>query len=810
MIAAAALFLLSAAILAYEVLLVRLFAIVQWHHLASLAISIALLGFGASGTLLALFQERLRPHFTPLFVAGAALFALLAPASFLAAQALPFNAQALIWEPGQLLYLPALTLLLVLPFFCGATCVGIAFLSLGQRIGGLYACNLIGSAAGALGVVGLLVLLTPAEVLRAIAVLGFLAAALAALGGRGPVWRGVCGGALLLAVAAGVLLPQSWFALRISEFKGLPAALEVEGAEVVAERSGPLGLLTAVESPEVPLRYVPGLSLTAPGAPLPQIALFQDGGGLTAITRYDGRRESLAYLDHTTDALAYHLLERPSVLLLEPGSTAALLQALYHRARRVDLVEPDGNRLALIGQDLVRESGDLLSRPEVESHRTSARGFTAASPDRWDLIQSPHLDDGGLLGLGETYGLTREALRDSLDLLAEDGWLSLTTWLELPPRQSLKLLATAVAALEAAGAAAPEERLLMIRGLTTMTLLVKERAITPREIARAKAFAEARSFDLAFYPGMTAKEANQVNLLDEPYFFEAAAALTGPERAAFLAGYKFDIAPATDERPYFHDLLKWESLPELLAISRAGGGSLVALGEVVLVATLVQAAVLSAVLILLPLWLRRRRLAGGLPLGRVAGYFLALGLGFLLIEIAFIQRFTLFLGHPLTAVAVVLTAFLLFAGLGSAASAGLDRRLVAWRARSGGSRRPSAIQLAAASIVALSLFYLLVLPPLFDALLHLAAAGKLLVALGLIAPLAFAMGIPFPLGLARVWVQARPLVPWAWGVNGCASVLSALLATLIMMEVGNSAAVLAAVLLYAAAATIPWRSRPGT
>ena len=148
MISYLALAVISAAILAYEVLLVRLFAIVQWHHFAFMAISIALLGFGASGTWLALWQHWVGSRFTAIFAVSAALFALSAPASFLAAQALPFNALAVVWDPGQLLYLLAMYLLLVVPFFCGATCVGLAFVCYGDEVGRIYAVNLIGSAAG--------------------------------------------------------------------------------------------------------------------------------------------------------------------------------------------------------------------------------------------------------------------------------------------------------------------------------------------------------------------------------------------------------------------------------------------------------------------------------------------------------------------------------------------------------------------------------------------------------------------------------------------------------------------------------------
>ena len=161
------------------------------------------------------------------------------------------------------------------------------------------------------------------------------------------------------------------------------------------------------------------------------------------------------------------------------------------------------------------------------------------------------------------------------------------------------------------------------------------------------------------------------------------------------ARYKFDIAPATDERPYFFDFFKWRTLPELMAIRRAGGAGLVELGKVILVTTLIQAMVLTAVLIMAPLWARRQVLARSPQIWRVATYFFALGLGFLFVEIAFIQKFILFLGHPLYAVAVVLAGFLLFAGIGSGMSSRFAGRIDAWhRARPGRGLQLSAIQLS--------------------------------------------------------------------------------------------------------------------
>jgi len=691
-------------------------------------------------------------------------------------------------------------LLLVVPFFCGATCVGLAFVCHGDKVGCVYAFNLIGSAAGALGIVASLFALSPSDALRLIAALGFIAAGLVVLDRRLAFWPVLSSVGALLALAVCLVLPDGWFALRISDYKALPVALKVLGAKVVSERSGPLGLLTVVESPSVPFRYVPGLSLGAPMTPPDQLGVFFDGDSMTAIARFDGRREGLAWLDYTTDALAYHLVEKPRVLVLGAGGGSSVLQALYHQAARIDVVELDPNMLRLVRDDHAPYAGDIYRRPEVRVHEAEARSFVGASRETWDVVQLPLVDAfaaaAGIQGLSESYLYTVEAFEQYLQRLSPGGWLSITRWLKLPPRDALKLFATALEALRRSGVENPEQRLVLLRGLNTTTLLVKNGVVTGTDSAKARAFANERSFDLCYYPGIRADEANRFNVLDEPYFFAGATALIGAERDAFIARYKFDIAPPTDEQPYFFDFLKWGTLPELLAIRSAGGAGLLELGKLVLVATLIQAALLSALLIMAPLWARRRALARSSEIWRVAAYFLALGLGFLFIEMAFIQKFILFLGHPLYAVAVVLAGFLLFAGIGSAASSWLAGRIDAWRVPL------SAIHVAVIGIIAVSLLYLLILPTLFAALRSLADAARIAAALGLIAPLAFFMGMPFPLGLARVWLHARALVPWAWGVNGCASVLGAVLANLIAMSWGFSSVVLAASLLYAAAATI--------
>ena len=514
------------------------------------------------------------------------------------------------------------------------------------------------------------------------------------------------------------------------------------------------------------------------------------------INRFSGDPSALAYLDQQTAAIPYHLLHRPRTLVLGAGGGSDVLRALHHGAAHVDAVELDPKLVGLVREEFSDFAGGVYDREDVTVHIAEARSFVEGSSRRWDLIQVALLDSfvaaaAGVHALGESSLYTVEALQAYHAHLAPGGLLAITRWLRAPPRDPIKLFATAVRALEQAGVSTPGDQVAMIHSWNTATLLVKKGPFEPAEVARIRAFCEERSFDVAWYPGMSETEANRFNRSAEPYLYHAAAALLGPERERFLDDYQFHVAPATDDRPYFFRFFKWELLPELFALRAQGGLTQVDTGYLVQLGTLVQAAAASLVLILLPLAVLGSR-PGGAPLARwrVATFFVALGFGFIFIEISFIQRFTLFLGHPLAAIAVVLAAFLVFAGLGSGASATLSDR---WRAP---------LAFAAVGIILLAGAYLIALPFAFSKLIGLPLVAKAVLATVLIAPLAFLMGLPFPLGLSRVSAEAPGLVPWAWAINGCASVVGAVLAGILAMHFGFAAVVCSAIMLYALAAAV--------
>jgi hypothetical protein len=773
--------LLSAATLAFEISLTRLFSVTQWYHFAFLAVSVALLGYGASGTALSLVTRWAKPPTARRASLLAILFAISVVGAYLSLNYLPFDSYRIAWERIQVLYLVLYYLALTVPFFCAGLVTGMLLAAYPGLASRFYAANLLGSALGGLLPMLLFPLAGEGTVLI-IAAIGLLAALifLSAQTSSALHKLGLLGLAGMFLVLG--LFPPKFLQLRLSPYKGLSQVLRFPDAEIVSQEWNAFSRVDRVTSSAI--RSAPGLSLSYPGELPRQDGVFVDGDDLSAVVGTADPRnvESLeGFTDYLPVALPYQLRPGGRALLMQPRGGLDLWVALSQGASSVTAVE--SNSL------LAKASGEVYGQDSVQVVHEEGRSYAHRSEKAFDLVHLVLGDSyrpvtSGAYSLGERYDLTIEAFQDYLARLEPGGLLLVERWLQLPPSELLRAGATVVEALRQAGVEEPAAQLAILRSWQVGLILVKNGAFAPDELAAIRTFSRQQGLDLVALPGLIEAEANQLNELDEPVYYRAFSQLLADPIVVYTE-QPFDVRPATDDRPFFFHFFKWAQtrtiLQQLGKTWQPWGGS----GFFVLVALLAVALVASAVLVLLPLALApagRTKLGGRrAPRGRMFIYFGLLGLGFLFVEIPLMQGFILFLGQPIYAFTTVLASILLFSGLGSLASPRLPTRRV--------------LPLLVVAI----LLYPLGVTLLFEALLGAPLALRLLATGLCLAPLGFLMGIPFPGGLDWLRQRAPGLIPWAWAVNGCTSVLASILAAMIALSAGFSWVLVAAALAYTGA-----------
>ena len=792
----AGIFLVSAGTLLFEITLTRLFSITQWYHFAFISVSVALLGFGASGTWLALrpsgmqhSRESCSAHERDCAIQRrltifAGLFSLGVLMAYLAINYVPFDSYRVAWERRQLLYLAIYYSALIVPFFFSGLCVGLSLFAWPGRANAVYAANLAGSAIGSLAVLVLLPLLGGEGTVVVASVLGVLSAL--AFTVKAPARRRIpryVWVILLLGQLVLLMRPPTWLDLRLSPYKTLSQVLLFPQARLASSRWNCFSRVDVVDSEGI--HSAPGLSLSFPGEIPEQLGLMVDGGNLSPITCIDEPGDAL-FLQYLPSALPYILRPRARVLLIEPRGGLDLLMALHGDASSVVALED--NPLVV---ETVRNQSDWCGSATYDERRVTvvfeeARGYLRRSTDRFDVVLLSLADTyrpviSGAYGLSEAYAYTVEAFCEYLEHLDEDGLLVITRWVQSPPSEELRACGLLLKALERAGAGDPSERIIAFRTWSTVTMLAKRTAFDGDEIAKLKGFCRERSFDLIYYPGMDASEANRYNLLDDTVYYDAfRRLLSRDDHQVFVEQYPYEITPTVDDRPFFFHYFKWEQTQSI--VSGLGktwqpfGGS----GFLVLVALLALAMVLSVVLVLLPLAASTdfRSLANLGSLKWVLPYFSCLGLGFLFVEMPLLQQFILFLGQPAYSFSLVLFSILLFSGLGSLVSPRLPLR---------------ALLLI---LVAVVLVYPLCLSRLFALAMGWSLTMRLIVVVLSLAPLGFLLGLPLAGGICLLEERAPQLIPWAWAVNGCASVVSSILAVMGAVTFGFSRVLLAGALAY--------------
>ena len=750
-----------------------------------MAIGVAMLGFGVGGVALALARpgpERAARGFE--------LAALLTPVSLIVCTALVYmvrlDATQLAWNVWEWPRLGVIYLLLAMPFGVGGMATLLALTLEPRRVGWIYGASFVGAGVGAVLAIAVLWIVLPENALAVPALIASLGAVSAVIvTKRRNMYSGLA--ATIFVVACAAVIRPPW-TLQVTPYKGLPQVEAFPDARRVGESTSPLGWVVAVEASA--FRHAPGLSLTYIGAFPQQTALFVDGQIAGTVSDWESDPSALQLLDWLPTAAPYALGRRDEVLVLGAGGGTEVWNALQHGASSVTAVELNRQIVELAGWGSA-SPGEHYGA-DVEWVIGDARGFMARSDERFDIVAlGPGLAFGssaaGVHALNEDFMHTLEAYDSYLQRLSDDGVLAITRWLMTPPRESVRVVLTAAEALRWIAPKNMIDKLVVLRSWATVTVLAKPSGFSSDELHRLMSWAGERRFDLDWYPGIEGP-GRGFNVLDEPTLFRAAAAgITSRERTdRFASAYAFEVSPADDARPYPHHFLRAASIPELVRRDRGSWLAFAEWGYVALFATLAQSIVLATLLLLVPAAVRVGvKSAGGWV--RLAGYFSAIGFAYLAAEIAAIQQLNLLLGHPVYAVAAVLAAFLICSGLGSVWSDRLNAER-GWQVGAG-----LAVLLVLYGVLLLSLVHLLQ-----PAALPVRAAAAML----LLAPLAFLMGSPFPLGVRSLVGAGVEGVAWGWASNGFASVVATPLAALIALESGSKMLFFLAAAAYAGAALL--------
>jgi hypothetical protein len=782
--AGVALGLASAAIIAFQLVLMQLLAIAQWHHFAYMVISMALLGFGAAGTALVLWREFLDRHFVralPLLFLACGLS--MATTIRLAGLAGEFDAYLLFFDRGQLGRLLFSYAAFCLPFFFGGLAITLLFYRGVRRIGALYFANMAGSGAGALLVIGLLWLLPANRLAGLLALLPLASAWLLWTGSARHIPGTALGLVALLVALAAITHPP---APAASEYKDIHAALRLPGARLVHRSSSPYGLLEVVEAEAQ--RFAPGLSLRFRGEPPRRPVLFNNGEHFgTMLGR--GLIGDSHVLDYSTRALPYALRRPASVLVLMAGTGEDVSHALSRGAARVGAVEPQRQVNGLLRQHHPEWIDELYLAPQVRVHGESVRSHLARQHERgFDLVVLPTLGAfGGTAGehaLQEQNHLTAQAFHAMWKVLGSEGMIVVTAWQDEPARVGLKLVATFRQLFDELGIERRVEHIVAVRGWGTTTFVLSKRPFKPDELGRARAFADSMAFDPLILGGLRPEERQRYNRIGDEGFFAAVDTLLLGDPAPLLATYPFDIRPATDDRPFFSHYMSWRGIPELRRSYGYRELPYLEIGFVLAVVTVVQILVAAIALIVLPLfrigWAGTRRRWTLL-------YFSATGIGYMFFEIVLIQKLVLYLGQPVYAAAAVLATLLVCSGAGSLHSS----RLAASHLRLLGT---------GLAIACLILVYATLLPTALGRTMSWALPLKGLAVFLSLAPPAYFMGMMFPIGLRRLAGSEQSHIPWACAIDSCLSVSATALATLIALEGGFAAVMLIAAAAYVIAA----------
>jgi hypothetical protein len=777
-------FCLSLATLLLELALTRVLAVANWYHFGFLVISMALLGFGTSGVVLTLWTWlRERASMDHALAALSIGFGVVAFVSYWLMQQIPFDPFELLTDHKQLLFMPLYYVVVAAPFFGSGLAIGLLLFRGRDRVDRLYAADLLGAGVGCAAIAVVMPLFGGSGSIVVAAAFGFLAASV--FGFTEARGLAVAGAVLAIIAVPFALAANRLIPISVTLAKHHP--LQPKNRAPLYTAWNTFSRIDVYGLPAAPENGWPdaGFSIMIDGGAAGTGIGDLSGGARNYLTRPDYRPTGIAYVGKM----------HPKVLILGSGSGREVLEALDFDAQSITAVEINPIINDIVTRQMRAQWGGLFDQPEVKLVTDEGRNFLRRSKEKYDVIISIQTMTAaavtsGAMALSESYMFTREAFADYLDHLTPDGVILVTRGLD----QIVKLFATAREVFEERNLGNPATHLLAFEGplapyghqLFNEGLLFKKSPFTADELQMVMTRLGVghperwygRSPQIYYSPlGAPGPVIGMIGKFWSPILGEVLAA---PSLSVFYAAHREEFRPATDDRPFFNQILRWGGLRPVdfyhIFHSGVSGSPVVQpVTEVMLIVMLIQSGAIASILIIFPL---HRLAQHGLQISRpwtFLVYFAGLGLGFIMIEIVLIQRFLLFLGEPVYTFAVVLAGLLGFTGVGS---------WVVGRFRE--DARLSLMWIIPAILLVL-LLTAIGSPWILTSALGLPLPLRIAIVVAMLAPLGLVLGMPFPSGLRIVAIEAPTFVPWAWGVNGFFTVVGSIGASILGMAFGFTA-----------------------
>jgi hypothetical protein len=762
-----AVFLISLSALSFQVLLTRVFSIGQWHHLSFMVISIALFGFGASGTFLSLldtrqkgWETRLSHPLTLRFLL--VIYSLAVITAYMVLNNIPLDYFRLPIEPVQAVYLLCAYLVLALPFFIAGMVISIAFAAFAKKAGLVYFSTMTGSAFGAILPVPFLPIFEEGRlvVLCALIPLLFLLIPSREMESRKTrrnlLW---VSGTLILVLGIFLIWPKGgqYVKVKPSPYKALSQIMNFPDTRIIGTVSGIRGRIDTVESPFI--RYAPGLSLKFHEKLPKQSAIFQDAD--SPYTLYHlSTQEDADFAKYSLSYAGYTLLERPShVLVIQGTGNSGIPFALASKAGKITVLEQHPELAKTVSEHY-----------QVNVINDNPRAFLSGFREKYSII---HIENHGpsipgTAALNQTHLLTVNALAAYLNHLNEKGVILISGKLLLPPANTVRLWASAYEALRHIGKKQPELHMAMLRNWDTFTLIISADPINA--VKPLINFAQDMNFDMVYLPQPEINLVNRFNVFDQPYYFDEIeklkeAYVSGTENRYFAASL-LDVAPQWDNRPFPNRFLKWPRLWDLYESTGTRLYGLLLSGEIVVAVVFFEAVLVAFLLLAIPIVIVSK--TGPRPKISNLLFFLGIGAGFMFAELYFIYQYTFLFGNPIISFTVVLSGILLFSGIGGYLSQKMNQFHLKW---------------CLVGLASIFVLFYIGFDYLIGMLLGLSDISRYFIAFLILLPVGFLMGIPFSIGM-RLLLNTSLERTYAWAANGCASVLTSIAAAQVAISQG--------------------------